>query len=563
MRQAATWSRSSALPVDASPAARLGQAVRDRQFLLLLLVAIYIFPGLVGHDPWKQDETYVTSIVAHLERTHDWIVPRSAGQPFLEKPPLYFAVAEFSSDFFAGRLPLHDAARLANALWMSIVFGCLALAARRSWPQIAHPAATAVLILMGCFGLILQAHLLVVDVALLAGFAVALLGFATVTELPAWGGVLLGTGAGIGFLAKGLLAPGCLGVTALLLPLLFRPWRTRAYARALALALVACLPWMAIWPAALYVRAPDLFYQWFWQQNLGRFFGFVDLGASPESWYYAKTLPWFAFPVLPLAAWALWRRRAGWRNDLPMQFCVVLAVVIITALSVAGSMRALYLLPALLPMSLLAAAEAASLPGKLQHRLAVSGYVLFGLAVLALWACLLVALNGSPPAWLPLGDWLPLDFDPGARPRLVALAAVATIVWALLGPRVVRSHIAGVVTCALGVTLLWVLLATLWMPWINAAKSYRAMFADMRHYLPREFNCVNSIKLGESEAAMLDYEGGIITVPLEKVPDSRCELVWMQDIQSDPSEPPDRTWTLLWSGHRPGDNKERHRLFSR
>jgi hypothetical protein len=89
------------------------------------------------------------------------------------------------------------------------------------------------------------------------------------------------------------------------------------------------------------------------------------------------------------------------------------------------------------------------------------------------------------------------------------------------------------------------------------------MFADMRHYLPREFNCVNSIKLGESEAAMLDYEGGIITVPLEKVPDSRCELVWMQDIQSDPSEPPDRTWTLLWSGHRPGDNKERHRLFSR
>ncbi len=563
MLEASTWLRSSALRVDSSPGARLGQEIRYRGFLLLLVV-IYIFPGLVGHDPWKQDETYVTSIVAHLERTHDWIVPRSAGLPFLEKPPLYFAVAEASADLFAGRLPLHEAARLANALWMSIAFGCLALAARRSWPQGAHAGATAVLILMGSFGLVLHAHLLVVDVALLAGFAVALLGFATMADRPIWGGILLGTGAGIGFLAKGLLAPGCLGLTALVLPVLFRTWRTRAYARALALAFLACLPWMAIWPAALYLRAPDLFDEWFWQQNLGRFFGFADLGASPESWYYAKTLPWFAFPALPFAAWAVWRRRAGWRNDRPLQLCVVLTMVIVAALSVAGSMRALYLLPALLPMSLLAAAEAVSLPGKLQHRLAVTGYALFGLAAIALWGlCLVIAVTGLPPAWLPLGDWLPLEFEPRAKPLVVGLAAVATIAWALLCPHVVRSRIASVATCALGVTLVWLLLATLWMPWINAAKSYHAMFDDMRLYLPRDFNCVNSIRLGESEAAMLDYEGGIVTVPLEKIPSSRCELVWVQDIQADPSDPPDPTWTLLWSGHRPGDTKERHRLFSR
>ncbi|MEO8567320.1 MAG: hypothetical protein ABI541_13120 [Betaproteobacteria bacterium] len=72
----------------------MAEAARLRQFLLLLLLAaIHLFPGLVGHDRWKQDETYVTSVVAHLERTHDWVVPRSAGLPFLEKPPLYFAVA--------------------------------------------------------------------------------------------------------------------------------------------------------------------------------------------------------------------------------------------------------------------------------------------------------------------------------------------------------------------------------------------------------------------------------------------------------------------------------------
>lgn len=552
------------LTFDWPPGATLAEATRFRQFLLLLLAAVYIFPGLVGHDPWKQDETYVTSIVAHLERTHDWIVPRSAGLPFLEKPPLYFAVAEASADLFAGRLLLHDAARLANALWMAIVFGCVALAARRSWRQSAHSGAAAMLILMASFGLVLQAHLLVVDVALLAGFAVALLGFATLDDRPLRGGVLLGTGVGIGFLAKGLLAPGCLGLTALLLPILLRTWRTRAYARALALALLACLPWIIVWPVALYMRVPALFDEWFWQQNLGRFFGFADLGASPESWYYAKTLPWFAFPALPLAAWTIWCRRAGWRKDRPLQFCVVLTIVIIAVLSLAGSMRALYLLPALLPMSLLAAAEAASLPNALQCYLVVAGYALFGLAALALWGlCLVVAVSGSPPIWLPLGDWLPLEVAPRAQPLAVGLAAAATIAWVVTCPRVLHSRIAAVLTCALGVTLVWLLLATLWMPWINTAKSYRAMFDDMRIYLPRGFDCVNSIHLGESEAAMLDYEGGIVAVPLERVPNVRCDLVWVQNNQTDPSDPPDPTWTLLWSGHRPGDTKERHRLFVR
>ncbi|HET9320947.1 MAG TPA: hypothetical protein VFO27_14265 [Bryobacteraceae bacterium] len=169
----------------ASRGAEIVLIQRGRQLLLALAAAIYVFPGLVGHDPWKQDETYVTSIVAHLERTHDWIVPRSAGLPFLEKPPLYFAVGEVATDLFQPWLPVHDAARLANALWMAIVFGCVVLAAGRAWPREEHTGVAAVLTLMACIGLLLQAHLLVVDVALLAGFAVASLGFHAVRSSAA------------------------------------------------------------------------------------------------------------------------------------------------------------------------------------------------------------------------------------------------------------------------------------------------------------------------------------------------------------------------------------------
>src|SRR5438128_7973522 len=314
-----------------------------RWLLLLLLSLIYLLPGLVGHDPWKQDETYVTSIIYHLAQTEDWIVPHSAGVPFVEKPPLYFLVAEEAADLLAPWLPLHDAARLVNVLWMLIVLGCLALAAAHTWPQAANPSAAAVLTLLSCIGLVVDGHLLVVDVALLAGFALALLGLCLIRDQPVRGGLLLGTGVGLGFLAKGLLAPGCLGATALLLPALFAPWRTRAYARGLAIAAIVALPWLIVWPAALYLRAPELFAHWLWQQNVGRFLGYAHLGAEPVPWYYAKTLPWFAFPALPLALWTLWRRRALWRHDPTLQLAVVRAVVILATLSIAGSMRALYL----------------------------------------------------------------------------------------------------------------------------------------------------------------------------------------------------------------------------
>jgi len=59
-------------------------------FFLLLVVA-YLLPGLIGHDPWKQDETYVFSIVHHLLQGGDWVVPQLAGEPFMEKPPLYYS----------------------------------------------------------------------------------------------------------------------------------------------------------------------------------------------------------------------------------------------------------------------------------------------------------------------------------------------------------------------------------------------------------------------------------------------------------------------------------------
>ncbi len=407
------------------------RATRWPAIWLALLCIAYVFPGLVGHDPWKQDETYVTSIIHHMAETQDWVIPTNAGQPFMEKPPLYFVVAQQTAELLAPWFPMHDGARLSNVLWIALVLACLGQSARCAWGERRRRAPiAAILKLLSSVGLVMQAHLLMVDVALLAGFAVALLGFCNILKRPDRGAVLLGIGTGIGFLAKGLIAPGCLGVTALLLPLLFQPWRTRSYFKALALAAVVSLPWVVIWPAALYFRDQQLFDQWLWRQNFGRFFGYAHFGADPEPWYYAKTLPWFAFPALPAALWALWRRRAAWRDDPPLQLCVTLATIIIVALSVAGSMRAIYLLPVLLPFSLLAAAELEHLPDAIQDYSFRAAYLFYGAAAVALWGvCLIIDVAGEPPAWLELHRLLPLSIIPRAEPSAVALAVLATAGW--------------------------------------------------------------------------------------------------------------------------------------
>jgi len=81
-----------------------GSSLSRRALLRLrvfLLAVLYVVPGLVGHDPWKQDETYATSIVHHIAQTGDWVVPTSAGQPFVERPPLYYLVATATAKVFS------------------------------------------------------------------------------------------------------------------------------------------------------------------------------------------------------------------------------------------------------------------------------------------------------------------------------------------------------------------------------------------------------------------------------------------------------------------------------
>ena len=527
--------------------------------LLALLVAAWVLLGLVGHDPWKPDEAHYLGVVLDLLRGGDWVVPTLAGEPWVEKPPLFYIVAAMFASVGQKLLPLHDAARLAAGAFVVTAAIFLGLTGRELYGR--GYGSAAVLLMLGCVGTIARMHQLIPDTALLAGIAIAMYGLAIARRATWAAGIALGVGSACAFLSKGLLGPGCLGVTALLLPL-FKRWRRREYIGVLAIAfIVAVLP-AATWMSALYARSPNLFSVWLVDNNFGRFLGFVRLGTRNPPGFYAYTLLWYALPVLPLAGyagWTAWRDRVIWEDlELP----ALLASVILAVLAFASDSRDLYLMPIVLPLSLAGARSLRELPAAGVHTLSSTARLGLGASAVLLWlgwstlmtgfpAALSMALLSYQPRYIPQVHWANLTLA-----IAVTAGAACFLYW--------RARTAGfaLVQWTVGVTLCWGLIATLWMPFIDAGKSYRGMIRSIARELPAA-DCVNSLHLGEPQRALLLYFAGITTKRMEVDPSVECPSLLVQGWRQSGLSPPADHWILVWEGARSGDRKELYHVYRR
>ena len=529
---------------------------------VVALAAAWILPGLVGHDPWKPDEAHTFGIAYSLLNGGDWLVPMLAGEPFMEKPPLYYWTAALFARVLSPPLALHDAARLASGFYLALTFVFVAAAARELYGR--DRGGVAVLVLLGCLGLAIPAHQIITDTAQLAGFAAGFYGLALAPRRALAGGAWLGTGAGIGFLAKGLLAPGVLGLLALLLPLA-PAWRTRAYAKTLAIAFVALLPWLVPWPWALYARSPALFNEWLFVNNFGRFTGSNDLGPHAQPLQYLRLLPWFALPALPLAGWALWRARrnlAAPPTALPLAGFVVLLLV----LSAAAQARELYALPLLLPLALLATPGIDTLrrgAANLTYWFSIMGGAFFMAVAWFYWCALELGapaklhahLHNLQPGYTPGFRWLPF-----------AAGALYTVGWIVVLLRLRRGRERPAVAWAASMTMVWGVVATLFVGVLDAGKSYRSMIEELVRALPAQHGCVASEGVGEPQRALLHYFAGIATYQMETARrGADCEYVLVQWRTGENERTPMMRahWETLWEGARPGDRTERFRLYRR
>lgn len=525
------------------------------------LVLVFVFAGLIGHDPWKADEAYVFGVVQHMLESSDWVVPGLAGEPFMEKPPLFYWVAASFAHLFSDWLPPHDAARLASGFFMLITCWAVGSTARIWWGE--SMGRYTILALIACLGTLVQSHMMMPDIPLLTSFAVSSLGFATIYTRSTAGGMLLGIGVGIGFLSKGLIAPGVMGATALLLPLCFKEWRTPAYWRGLAIAALVSAPWCVIWPVALYMRSPTLFMDWFWINNVGRFLGFSvrQLGTEHLPWFWTQTIPWFSFPGLPIALWMIWQKRRTALSEPPIQYALIAFGVLMLVLAISSSGRAVYAWPLIVPIAILAGPGARSLPVATDRLWVWTSLTLFGFLSLSIWVgWAIMMLKGAPPNWPRLLRLLPIEFVPHFDP-VWALAAALITLGAFAAMRMLWDKPArGLVAWVIGITLTWSLLTTLWMPWLDFAKSYRSVFASMP--IPESANCIASINLGEGERAMLRYVTGNNPVRLEVSPNAGCTTLLVQREVAFGEPEIDRTlWTEVWRGSRPGVTNERFWLF--
>jgi len=528
--------------------------------LFLVVCLAWLVPGLVGHDPWKYDEAIAFTSVNEMLRSGDWVTFRIAGEPYLEKAPLFLWVAACFAKMFGGLMPPYDAARLAAGFFMA---GTLAALSAASIELIGlRTLRLAVLLFIGCLGLLLRAHEMMPDLAGLAGVSLGLYGLILSARRPRLGGLATGVGIGVAFLGNGFLPASLLVVTMALLPIASPFWRTRAYALTAGIALLAATPLAAIWPVALACAAPGSLQAWLGAATASRWAGPFGNDQVTDLVYFARILPWYAWPALPLAAWAVWRARRtlGARREVLLPLVAFVAFFLVT--SIFGDAREANGLPLLLPLALLGVAELDSLPRGAASALDWFGMMTFLSLGALLWIGFVAAMTGKPAF---AAEVIAREV-PGFRYQFsfvaFALASLLTMIWLVVVARSLRSNSRAIVNWTSGITMVWMLVMTLGLQVVDQARSYRGLAARIVAQVPPETRCIVRRNLGDPQRALLDYYAGIRTVREDDPAAANCDAMLLQAApvriaQAGPG------WNEVWRGSRPGDRTEVFILYRR
>ena len=533
----------------ATPRARIGERAKTR--LLIILSIIWICMGLVGHEPWKPDESQSISIVKSMLNGENFIAPVAVGDQRMEYPPLYHLSAAGTAKLLSPILNTHDAARLVTGLWMAITLLMVGMIGRELWGYGAGRQTT--FIFLGSFGLVLTAHLLRPEVAGLAASAMGFYALALAKRRPYRAAVLFGSGVGIGFLATGLIAPLTLIATAIILPALFSAWRTKSYLVVLSVAALFAAPWLIIWPLLAWFYAPEVFLAW-WQRSIASIDGY-------NYWYYIKTLSWYALPALPLALWGLWSYRKQLLRDPKFQLPIVFFLSSLALIGTSNSPTETNALVFLLPLAALAGGSVETLKRGAAGLLNWFGLMLFGTMAFLIWLGWFAMQFGWPAKLNERMQFLSGLSEPVMGWFGLIIAVAITIVWLLVINNSRRSNRAAVTDWAVGSTMVWSLLMCLWLPWIDSAKSYAGVMHGIAQSVPTQFNCMQSSNLGSAQEALLNYYTDIRVNAVRR--DAQCDLYLIQDERSSPRIKPSKEWKLIWEGKRAAERRESFRLYQR
>jgi 4-amino-4-deoxy-L-arabinose transferase-like glycosyltransferase len=375
-------------------------------------------------------------------------------------------------------------------------------------------------------------------------------GLARLRQKSTHGGLLLGAGFGLAFLASGLDA--CITLLpVILLSVLSGQWPE--HRRAYLIATLTAVPLVAFWPGLLAWREPQALTIW-WANELGSL-----RPANGALGNQAELLAWFAWPALPLAAWSLWLHR---RRTNRLTIALPLAGTLICLAIQIGlhEARPINALPLLVPLILLAAAAAGQLRRGAASAFDWFAMMTFTLVAFLVWLGSVAMVFGIPLQIQHNFSKLAPGFVAHFSLLAYAIATLLTLVWFWHLWTVPRSAWRAVTHWAGGVTLMWALLAALWYPWIDYGKSYRGVALSLRQAAPLG-DCIAGNNLGDAQRASLEYFSGIVTVRSGLAEAVHCPLLLVQGSARDETTP--SGWHKIWEGSRPGDRSERLRLYRR
>ncbi|MGA8618082.1 MAG: glycosyltransferase family 39 protein [Candidatus Sulfotelmatobacter sp.] len=303
--------------------------------------------GLIGAD-----EPRYAQVAREMLERHDWITPSLGGQPWLEKPPLYYWEAMLAYRIFG----VSDwAARLPSAVNATLLVLAIYFFLRRFRPGVELDGA---LITTSSAGIVGYARAASMDMALTAALTIGMIAWWAWRESEKkiyltifYAFLALGT------LAKGPVAPflaflvimiyaAGVGELRLVLKMLWLP--------GISLFCVVLLPWYL----AVQMRNPEFFREFIMQHNFGRFSQNLYHHTEPF-WYYLPVsalalVPWTVFVIAAfvpaLRTWRAKNKTIGGEGDLQYQFALFACcwlIVPVLFFSLSQSKLPGYILPAI------------------------------------------------------------------------------------------------------------------------------------------------------------------------------------------------------------------------
>lgn len=529
-----------------------GLSLPPSGWVLTGLLAFYVLAGLFGHDPWRGEDAVHLGAAFDMLQGNDWLTPDLGGVAFNE-PPLYYWSAALLGKLLGGFVPMHDAMRFASGIWVALALTGLYYAAREAFGQMS--AAAAPLLLAGSLGLVFHAHHaqpMLVGLAAISAALGALEAWPRRPRIAAffYGLAITASVLGIGWVPSlPILALGVLALVLHRLPTQYLLSLLMAYT--IAALLIALYAWI------LWTHAPDRFTASLQKQNLVWLSNgqpWLTLGAN------ISMLGWFAWPSLPIALWTIWRlrRRMAERHSLTIPFCAfVLVLVTISTSYQDREVPGILLLP---PLALLATPGVLNLRRGAAQALDWLSRMAFTVFILVVWLGWSAMTFGWPEKLAQRTTELTPGFVASFSLPWTLLALVATLFWGWLISTSPRSPYRSLAHWTAGLSAFWLLLTSLWLPWIDYGNSYRDVSTRLSKQLGKKPGCIAEKGLGSTQRASFAYFAGLQLIPEHKPEAQACRWRLVQGtIDTEP--PTQEGWKKVWSGHRQKPRKEMFFLY--